>query len=550
VHSSVELVSWQLNTKAVKEYKPLSGASIAVYKGSAVVSQVSSDGRGEFTVDVPANGEYVIVVSYQGCNSKRIAVSTIGVPEDRAKDNYRPGFDIVGGFTMAKPFPTVGYSILQQPLTKVMFNPNNKKFDYDKGLTESMLSELEKLAVAENVVIDKFTSANRAGDEALAKGDCPAAKMNYEKAISVLPDEEYPKTRLPLVDQCMKDKEDAAKKAAEQAEADRLAKEKAAADKAAAEKLAAEKAAAEKAAAEKAAAEKAEADRLAKEEAAKKAAEKAEADRIAKEKAAAEKAEADRIAKEKAAADKAAAEKLAAEKAAADKAAAEKAAAEKAEADRIAKEKAAADKAAADKAAAEKAESDRIAREKAAAEKAAADKLAAEKAAAEKIEREKAAKEKIAADKAAKEKAAADKVAKEKELLDKKAAEKAEQDRIAREKAAEEKAAREKAAAEKAAADKLAQEKMEGKIIAKDKETIVYEPRDHDVDAKHRIPTALGKDKYKEGLTKAEGYFKMKRYAEAKTAYEELLKLKPGDPYATNKLVEIEKLMNAPKPAK
>jgi hypothetical protein len=34
----------------------------------------------------------------------------------------------------------------------------------------------------------------------------------------------------------------------------------------------------------------------------------------------------------------------------------------------------------------------------------------------------------------------------------------------------------------------------------------------------------------------------MKRYAEAKTIYEDALKLKTNDPYATNKLAEIEKL--------
>jgi hypothetical protein len=39
----------------------------------------------------------------------------------------------------------------------------------------------------------------------------------------------------------------------------------------------------------------------------------------------------------------------------------------------------------------------------------------------------------------------------------------------------------------------------------------------------------------------------MKRWAEAKTAYEELLKLKPGDAYATGKLAEIEKLQNTKK---
>jgi hypothetical protein len=35
----------------------------------------------------------------------------------------------------------------------------------------------------------------------------------------------------------------------------------------------------------------------------------------------------------------------------------------------------------------------------------------------------------------------------------------------------------------------------------------------------------------------------MKRYAEAKPVFEDALKLKEGDPYCTNKLVEIEKFI-------
>ena len=44
-------------------------------------------------------------------------------------------------------------------------------------------------------------------------------------------------------------------------------------------------------------------------------------------------------------------------------------------------------------------------------------------------------------------------------------------------------------------------------------------------------------------VVKADGYMKMKRYQEAKTAYEEALTFKANDVYATNKLIELEKLM-------
>jgi tetratricopeptide (TPR) repeat protein len=52
----------------------------------------------------------------------------------------------------------------------------------------------------------------------------------------------------------------------------------------------------------------------------------------------------------------------------------------------------------------------------------------------------------------------------------------------------------------------------------------------------------LGADKYKATIKRADELFKMKRYSEAKSMYEEALKQKPNDAAATNKLAEIEKL--------
>jgi hypothetical protein len=185
-------------------------------------------------------------------------------------------------------------------------------------------------------------------------------------------------------------------------------------------------------------------------------------------------------------------------------------------------------------------------------------------------EKKKAAEEKAAADKAAKEKAAADK---------------AEADKLAKEKASAEKEAKAKAAAEKAAADKLAKEqKAKEKEAAAKSNTVAAKPKpekkpekkpaektddatknkmpdsDKDIkkheyetksekgepeighgDSKYKTQQVLGANQYKDALNKAEGYFKMKRWSEAKTAYENVLKIKPGDTYATGKLAEVNK---------
>jgi tetratricopeptide (TPR) repeat protein len=445
LRSSVELRTFKLTNKVDVSEEKLAGATITLSKGAVTISQMQSDGSGDFVIDVPANGDYILTISYSGCNPKKFAISTMGVPEELAKDNYKPTFGIEG-VIMAKAFPSINYSVLQQPLARIVYTPNGKKFDDEEGYTNQMLAELTKIREAENVLMNNFTSTNNTGDVALSKGDCPLAKASYEKAMTIILGERYPSDQLPKVGDCLKQKELADKKAAEKLEAEKLAKEKAAQEKLEADKLAKDKAA---------------------QEAANKAAQ-AEAEKAQKAKLAAEKAETERLAKEKAAQ--------------------------------------------------EKLETDKLAKDKTAQEAAAK----ASKAESEKAQKDKLAKEKLEADKIAKEasaKASQDKVAKTKET-----------------------------------AKEPVKEPVKEKTTTPVKETtgaIVpsssssSEPGSAGVgsgDAKYSIPQALGADKYKATIKRADELFKMKRYSEAKPMYEEALKQKPNDQAATNKLAEIEKL--------
>ena len=535
---SVISQEWTLpfSSRIEKSGKKLQGATVTLMQGSKQVMQTMTGDDGNFKFQIPANGDYTIIVTKTGHCTKKFVVSTRGVPADKTQDNFK-GFNIES-ISLFEPLPGIDYSVLNQPLVKVNYDATKDNFDYDEGYSNQMLSALDRLRELEQAALNKqkeleanYIASIKSADKAFQKKDWVTARAGYNQALTYKPTELYPKDQLAQIEVIIKDQEALNKKAeAEKAAAAKAAADKAAANKAAADKLAADKLAAEKAAADKLAAEKAAAEKLAAEKA---AAAKAAADKAAADKLAAEKAAADKLAAEKAAAEKLAAEKAAAAKAAADKAAADKLVSDKAAADKLA-----ADKAAADKLAAEKAEAARLAKEKAdkelndklskeeaakkaAAEKAEADRLAKEKAAAEKLAAEKAAADKLAADKAeaarlAKEKADKelnDKLSKE-DAAKKAAADKAEADRLAKEKAAAD-----KLAAEKAAADKLASEK--GNI---------------------KPPTV---DKYKEAKDKADVFFGLKKYIEAKSSYEEALIAKANDTYAKGKLAEIEKLLKS-----
>ena len=376
LRSSVELMTYQLTNKVDEMDNKLQGASIILYKGTTIVSQMQSDANGSFIIEIPPNGDFILVVSYPGCNAKKFSISTIGVPEELSNDKFLPSFGIEG-VIMAKAYPTIDYSILQQPLAKISYKSSIKNFASLSDYTNQMLASLASMRDAEGILFQKFTSLNNAGDVALAKGDCQLAKTNYENALAIIPGERYPIDQLLKVGNCIKDKELAEKKAADQA-AEKLAA-KALADKLIADK--ANKLAQEKAEAEKLAQEKQLADKLAKE---KQLADKLASDKLAAEKLAQEKAEAEKLAQEKQLADKLAKEKQLADKLASDKLAAEKLAQEKAAAEKLAQEKQLADKLAKEKQLAEKLALENAKKEKLAAEKTAANKLAAEKAINEK----------------------------------------------------------------------------------------------------------------------------------------------------------------------
>src|SRR5688572_8598603 len=108
-----------LTSKVAVIEKSLVGADVVLYKQNTEVSRTKTDGNGDFKVLIPINGEYELIVSYPGCNSKKVALNTNGIPADLQKTNFISTFSI-GGFVMAKPLPGINYSELQKPLVKVI----------------------------------------------------------------------------------------------------------------------------------------------------------------------------------------------------------------------------------------------------------------------------------------------------------------------------------------------------------------------------------------------------------------------------------------------
>ena len=179
--------SWVLpvNGKITKSGKKLEGATVSLLKGGSQIKSVTTSGGGKFEFELEGNADYTISVTKPGFVTKKINFSTKNVPEERALEGFG-GVDIgeIGIFEIPKNIdPSELNGILNQPIAKFEYNPSEKDFNYDPNYTESIRSQLNKVAVAQKQAEEeeKKILAEKAAAEAAVKAAADAkAKAELE----------------------------------------------------------------------------------------------------------------------------------------------------------------------------------------------------------------------------------------------------------------------------------------------------------------------------------------------------------------------------------
>jgi hypothetical protein len=256
----------------------ISGVKITATTDGKVVANGSSDGKGEYKMVLEYDKEYTISYAKPGLINKTIIINTSGVPD--LKRQKVP--DISAEITLFKPNDCIKSEMLDKPIGKAVYLADKNVIEWD------MVYSMPKLAAVNEMLDDcleeqekqenDYKDAIKEADKAFSKEDWETAIANYEKALSIFPNEQDPKEKLKLINTEINKKAEVEKQRAEEkarAEAEAIAK---------AEKEAAEK--------------KAEEEKLAKEKAEKEALSKAEAEQKELEKAAiaAKKAEEEKLA--------------------------------------------------------------------------------------------------------------------------------------------------------------------------------------------------------------------------------------------------------------
>jgi phage shock protein A len=214
-------------TVYTREDAPQPNANVTVLQSGKTFSQTTSDAAGNVVLKLPLNNDYTIIISKPGMLTKKFNVSTRGpVMGTEAKRYYE--FE-VEGIKIYEPFEGVDYSIFKQPLFTVTFDEKKNRFDVDKQSIEAVQSQINLVYQSEKDVEKKKKEAEKKyqdiiknADAAFKNNKLEEAKNLYTQALSLKPNEQYPKNQIELIDKTLaelKAKQEAEAKAKAELEA-------------------------------------------------------------------------------------------------------------------------------------------------------------------------------------------------------------------------------------------------------------------------------------------------------------------------------------------
>jgi hypothetical protein len=182
---------------------PLADCSVNLYKGTTMISTNPTSSGGKFKVRIPHDGDYVIQITKPGYITKRIAINTFNVPDDRTHAPFAE-FDV--DIDLFKLFPGLDYSVLNNPIARIIYNPTPSvdDFDYDRVYTAQIQAELDKLKELARQAREKlrlYQAAIDAADKLFGANDYVNAKAKYQEALGILPNEQYPKDQIARCDE-------------------------------------------------------------------------------------------------------------------------------------------------------------------------------------------------------------------------------------------------------------------------------------------------------------------------------------------------------------
>jgi tetratricopeptide (TPR) repeat protein len=169
------------------EMQPLSNATANLYEGTNKIQSIQTAADGSFSFKLEINKQYTIEVVKDGLVGKKISFNTTMPDEEKGK--WMNEFSI----GLVKYCDGVDYSALKEPVDIVKFDPKRRQYVSDKDYVGRMRPRIENvLAKYDQCMMDKYDAAIKKGNEAYQQKNMQEAIAAYKEAQEIYPRETFP----------------------------------------------------------------------------------------------------------------------------------------------------------------------------------------------------------------------------------------------------------------------------------------------------------------------------------------------------------------------
>ncbi|UCH13848.1 MAG: hypothetical protein JSV22_12165 [Bacteroidales bacterium] len=184
----------EINGIAELDMKPVLNAVVTLYEENSKVKSIRTGSTGRFSFKLDMNKDYILEVAKDGYVEKRIRFIT-KIPDDITGSWVR---EFAVG--LVKYCEGVNYSVLKDPVDVIKYSVRRQDFDSDKTFVYKVKPRLENLYIdVDQCIIEKYNSILDEGDKLLEEKKYEEARAKYEQAGEIFPDEEYPEEQIKKV---------------------------------------------------------------------------------------------------------------------------------------------------------------------------------------------------------------------------------------------------------------------------------------------------------------------------------------------------------------
>jgi hypothetical protein len=171
----------------VKDYntnKKLDGVTVTVFKDGTKFASVVTSANGKYEYNLDYGYEYKLLFEKPGMVGKNVTINTRSIPEEQRVGGLAMNVEM----TLFTDIPGINYSILQQPIGKSKYDPSTQMLAWDLEYTEQMRAELDRLQKEYDEKKKREANADEAFNKLMDQGNAAMGTKDYKKAVQSFTD--------------------------------------------------------------------------------------------------------------------------------------------------------------------------------------------------------------------------------------------------------------------------------------------------------------------------------------------------------------------------